>query len=267
MISVTTAQWYAWIAAFAWPFFRILGLIISEPILGNANIPSTTKVGLAVFLTLVLAPVLPPMPTVDPASAAGVFIAFQQLLIGLAIGFTLRVALTAAETAGQLIGLQMGLGFAVFFDPQSSAQTAVMGQFVGMFAMLTFLAMDGHLMVVTALSRSFTTLPISLQPLASGGLLTMARSGGEIFSTGLLISLPVVTALLIANIAVGIMTRAAPQLNIFAVGFPITLAVGFFGFWLAIPFMGPAIQNMFEQALIATMRVAEQFASIPLPAR
>jgi flagellar biosynthetic protein FliR len=262
MISVTTAQWYAWIAAFGWPFFRILGLIISEPVLSNTNIPRTTKVGLAVFLTLVLAPVLPPMPVVDPASAAGVFIAIQQLVIGLAIGFTLRVALTAAETAGQLIGLQMGLGFAVFFDPQSSAQTAVMGQFVGLFAMLTFLAMDGHLMVVTALSRSFTTLP-----LGSGGLLTMARSGGEIFSTGLLISLPVVTALLIANIAVGIMTRAAPQLNIFAVGFPITLAVGFLGLWLAIPFMGPAIQNMFEQALIASMRVAEQFASMPLPAR
>ena len=196
--------------------------------LGHASVPQATKVGLAIFISLVLAPVLPPLPTVEPASAAGILIGVQQLLIGLAIGFTLRIALTGVEAAGQLIGLQMGLGFAVFFDPQTSAQTAVVGQFLGLFAILTFLSMHGHLMVINALARSFSTLPISAEPVNPGGLRLLADWGGEDFRTGLLISLPVVAALLIANIAVGILTRAAPQLNIFAVGFPLTLAAGFF---------------------------------------
>lgn len=262
MITITTAQWYAWIAAFVWPFLRIFGLILAEPVLGHASVPQATKVGLAIFISLVLAPVLPPLPTVEPASAAGILIGVQQLLIGLAIGFTLRIALTGVEAAGQLIGLQMGLGFAVFFDPQTSAQTAVVGQFLGLFAILTFLSIDGHLMVINALARSFSTLPISAEPVNPGGLRLLADWGGEIFRTGLLISLPVVAALLIANIAVGILTRAAPQLNIFAVGFPLTLAAGFFALWLAVPFIGPAIEKVFEQAILVGLRIVEQLVPV-----
>jgi flagellar biosynthesis protein FliR len=262
MITVTTGQWYAWLAAFWWPFLRVLGLVIAEPVLGHSAVPAAAKVGLSIFIALLLAPVLPPMPEVEPASAAGVLIGVQQLMIGLAVGFTVRVALTAAEAAGQLIGLQMGLGFAVFFDPQTSAQTAVVGQFLGLFAILVFLSIDGHFMVITALARSFTTLPIGTAPLTAGGFLLVVEWGGEIFRTGLLISLPVVAALLVANIAVGIMTRAAPQLNIFAVGFPLTLTVGFFALWLAVPFIGPAIERLFEQAVLAAMRVLEHLAPV-----
>src|SRR6476469_9133791 len=165
MISISTAQWYAWISALLWPLLRVLGLVFAEPILGNQNVPVRVKVGVALLITIVLAPLLPALPRVDPASAAGVLIAAQQLVIGLAMGFTLRIALTAVETAGQLVGLQMGLGFAVFFDPQTSAQTAVVGQFLGLLAILVFLAIDGHLMVITALSQSFETLPVGAQPL------------------------------------------------------------------------------------------------------
>ena len=260
MISITSQQWYAWIAAFFWPFLRVFGLILAEPVLGNRAVPIPAKVGFAIFVTLVLAPLLPPMPAAEPASAAGVLIGIQQLLIGLAMGFTIRIALTAAEMAGQLSGLQMGLGFAVFFDPQSSAQTAVMGQFVGMFAILVFLSMDGHALVITALAHSFTTLPVSADPLAPKGLRLLVEWGGEIFRTGLLISLPVVAALLITNTAVGVMTRAAPQLNIFAVGFPLTLAVGFFGLWLAVPYIGPALEQLFEQAVLTALRMVELFS-------
>jgi len=257
MISISTAQWYAWISALLWPLLRVLGLIFAEPILGNANVPVRVKVGFALLITILLAPLLPAMPRVDPASAAGVLIAVQQLLIGLAMGFTLRIALTAVETAGQLAGLQMGLGFAVFFDPQSSAQTAVVGQFLGLFAILIFLAIDGHLMVLTALSQSFATLPVGAQPLDVSGFRLLIAWGGEIFRTGLIISLPVIAALLIANVAVGIMTRAAPQLNIFAVGFPVTLAVGFFALWLSIPFVGPSVQNLFEQAILTAVQMVK----------
>ena len=261
MIQITTAQWYAWIAAFMFPFLRIFGLILAEPLLGNRVVPVAAKVGLALFVTLMLAPLLPLMPSVEPASAAGVLIGAQQLLIGLSMGFCIRIALTAAETAGQLAGLQMGLGFAVFFDPQSQAQTAVVGQFLGLFAILVFLSLNGHYVVLSALVESFRALPISSEPVSALGLRAVVEWGGAIFSAGLLISLPVVAALLIANIAVGIMTRAAPQLNIFAVGFPVTLTTGFVALYLATPFIGPALEGLFEQAVLAMGRVVEGFAA------
>jgi flagellar biosynthetic protein FliR len=263
MITIATGQWSAWIAAFLWPFLRIFGLILAEPILGHTSVPRSAKIGLAIFIALVVAPVLPPVPAVEPASAVGILIGVQQLLIGVSIGFTLRIALTGVQAAGQLIGLQMGLGFAVFFDPQSPARTTAMGQFLGLFAILIFLSMDGHVLVITALARSFTTVPISTEPVTPVGWRLLAGWGGEIFRTGLLISLPVVGALLVANIAIGIMTRAAPQLNIFAVGFPLTLAVGFFALWLALPFMGPEIASLFEQAVVAGLNILEHL----VPAR
>jgi flagellar biosynthetic protein FliR len=197
------------------------------------------------------------MPRVDPASAPGLFIAIQQLVIGLAMGFVIRIALTAAEMAGQLAGLQMGLGFAVFFDPQSSAQTAVVGQFMGLFALLLFLSINGHALVITALAESFQALPVSAEPLAPLGFRLLAGFGGVIFGTGLLISLPVIAALLIANVAVGIMTRAAPQLNLFAVGFPITLVTGFVALYLSIPFIGPGLVRMFEQAVMFLLSMVQ----------
>ena len=260
MISISSQQWYAWIAAFVWPFLRVLGLILAEPVMGNRVVPVTVKVGFALFVTLVVAPLLPPMPAAEPASAAGVLIAIQQLLIGLAMGFTIRIALTAAEMAGQLSGLQMGLGFAVFFDPQSSAQTAVLGQFVGLFAILIFLSTNGHALVLTALADSFAALPVSAAPVDPLGFRVLLDWGTVIFHTGLTVALPVIAALLIANIAVGIMTRAAPQLNLFAVGFPITLMTGFVAMYFAVPYMGPALGHLFEQAVLAMGRVAEAFA-------
>jgi flagellar biosynthetic protein FliR len=261
MITITSQQWYAWIAAFFWPFLRVLGLILAEPVLGNRAVPVQVKIGFAIFVTLVLAPLLPPMPDADPASAAGVLIAIQQLLIGLAMGFTIRIALTAAEMAGQLAGLQMGLGFAVFFDPQSSAQTAVVGQFVGLFAILIFLSTNGHALVLTALVDSFAALPVAATPLQPLGLRVLVQWGAVIFTAGLTIALPVIAALLIANIAVGIMTRAAPQLNLFAVGFPITLMTGFVALYLAVPYMAPALAQLFEQAVLAMGRIVEAFGS------
>ncbi|MCW5620543.1 MAG: flagellar biosynthetic protein FliR [Burkholderiales bacterium] len=257
MIQITTAQWYAWIATFMFPFLRVLGLLLADPLFGNRTTPMAAKVGLAIFVTLLLAPVLPPVPQVEPASAEGVLIAVQQLLIGLAMGFAVRIALTAAEMAGQLAGLQMGLGFAVFFDPRSSAQTAVVGQFVGLFTILVFLSINGHFVVLTVLAESFRLLPVDIGPISALGWRTLVEWGGIIFSAGVLISLPVVGALLIANVAVGIMSRAAPQLNLFAVGFPITLMTGFVALYLAAPYIGPALAGLFEQAMSAIGRLLD----------
>lgn len=255
MISFTSAQMDVWIATFFWPFFRILALVASAPFFGARGIPATTKVGFAFVLTVLVAPLLGPMPAVQPASGYGLYIVAQQLLIGFAMGLTIRVIFSAIEMAGHIMGLQMGLGFATFFDPQNSAQIPVMGQFLGIVAMLLFLAINGHLLVISALVESFQVLPISLHPLANEGWRTLALWGGEIFRGGVLISLPVVAVLMMVNVALAILTRAAPQLNIFAVGFPLTLAVGFVVISISTSYLLPIFGTMMETAIMTMMNI------------
>jgi flagellar biosynthetic protein FliR len=255
MISITSAQLSAWLGAFIWPFFRILALISSAPILGNPSIPVRVKVGLAVALTLVLAPILGSMPAVEPGSAIGLLILAQQIVIGVAIGFIMRIIFTAVEMAGNIASMQMGLGFATFFDPQNAAQTPVVGTFLGLLASLLFLALNGHLYLIEVLAQSFQTLPVSTQPFSAAGWHALAGWGGEIFLAGLLLSMPIMAALLITNLALGIMTRAAPQLNVFSIGFPITLAAGFVVLAIALPYFVPLFDRLLHDALQMTMQV------------
>lgn len=255
MISVTSAQLGAWLGAFIWPFFRILALVSSAPVLGNPAVPVRVKVGLAAVLTIVLAPVLGSMPAAEPGSAIGLLILAQQIVIGLAIGFTMRIIFTAVEMAGNIIGMQMGLGFANIFDPQNAAQISIVAQFLGLFATLVFLALNGHLYMIEVLAQSFQALPVAVQPFSAAGWRALAGWGGEIFMAGLLLSMPIMAALLTTNLALGIMTRAAPQLNVFSVGFPITLAAGFVVLAIALPYFVPLFDSMLHDALQMTMQI------------
>ena len=255
MISVTSAQLSAWLGAFIWPFFRILALVSSAPVLGNTSVPARVKVGLSIVLTLVLAPILGSMPAVEPGSAIGLLILAQQVVIGVAIGFTMRIIFTAVEMAGNIAGMQMGLGFATFFDPQNAAQVPVVGQFLGLLATVLFLALNGHLYMIEVLAQSFQALPVSPQPFSAAGWRALAGWGGEIFLAGLLLSMPIMAALLITNLALGIMTRAAPQLNVFSVGFPITLAAGFVVLAIALPYFVPLFDRLLHDALQMAMQV------------
>lgn len=255
MISITSAQLNLWLAAFIWPFVRILALVGSAPILGNPSVPLRVKIGLSFLLTLVLVPVIGPMPTVEPGSAIGLLVLVQQILIGVAIGFAMRIIFTAVEMAGQISGMQMGLGFATFFDPQNAAQMPVVGQFLGLLATLLFLAMNGHLLLIEVLVKSFQTLPVAPPPYTAAGWRVLAGWGGEVFLAGLLLSLPIMAALLITNLALGIMTRAAPQLNVFSVGFPITLAAGFVVLAISLSYFSPLFERLLHDGLQMTMQV------------
>jgi flagellar biosynthetic protein FliR len=255
MISVTSAQLSAWLGAFIWPFFRILALVSSAPILGNSSIPLRVKVGLSVLLTLVMAPILGSMPAVEPGSAIGLLILTQQIVIGVAIGFIMRIIFTAVEMAGNISSMQMGLGFATFFDPQNAAQTPVVGTVLGLIASLLFLALNGHLYMIEVLAQSFQTLPVAPQPFSAAGWRALAGWGSEIFLAGLLLSMPIMAALLITNMALGIMTRAAPQLNIFSIGFPITLATGLVVLAIALPYFVPLFDRLLHDALQISMQV------------
>lgn len=255
MISVTSAQLEAWFGLFIWPFLRIIGLMLSEPLLGHRALPRRIKMGLAMLLTITIAPLLNAPPDVSFTSAQGIVMAVQQLIIGFSLGFSIRIVLSSIEMSGHVTGLTMGLGFAVFFDPQNSAQSPVLAQFIGIFAMLVFLAMNGHLMVISALVQSFQVLPITAEPLHNGGFKAFAEAGGQIFVIGLMLSLPMLAALLIVNIALGILTRAAPQLNLFAIGLPLTLIGGFVVLLMALPYLLPPITKVLEEGVLHGLKL------------
>lgn len=251
MLSFTDAQLNTWLVAFVWPLVRILGLLMAAPVFGHRSVPARVKIGLGVFIALIVSPTLPPLPDVALGSWQGLFILVQQFLIGLAIGFTMRVVFASVELAGEIIGLQMGLGFASFFDPQSAGQTLVLSRFFNLLAMLVFLAVNAHLLVLGLLAESFTTLPISAAPLAAEGFRSVAAFGSTLFVVGLQIALPLIAVLLMTNLALGILTRSAPQLNIFAIGFPITLGVGLIVLDFSMPYFAPQMEGVIRQALQA----------------
>lgn len=251
MISLTDAQLNAWLISFIWPLTRILGLIMVSPVFGHRAVPARVKIGLGVFITLIIAPTLPPMPDVGLGSWHGLFILVQQLLIGIAIGFIMRIAFAAVEAAGEIIGLQMGLGFASFFDPQSAGQTLVLARFFNLLAVLVFLAVNAHLLVIGILVESFQSLPISHQPLSAAGFYNVAAYGSTVFAVGLQLALPLIAILLMTNLSLGILTRSAPQLNIFAIGFPITLGVGLIVLNLTMPYIAPQFEQLIQNGLKA----------------
>jgi flagellar biosynthetic protein FliR len=258
MISVTSAQLTAWIAAFLFPLARILALIASSPVLGNKQIPMRIKISLAMLITVIVAPNIPMPTNIEPASAEGLFILVQQILVGLAMGFTMRLIFTAVEMAGDLAGMQMGLGFASFYDPVNASYTPVIAQFLGILATLAFLSLNGHLYMLSALSDSFQAFPISTTMPSAAAFRTLAEWGSTIFSHALQLAMPLIGSLMITNLALGILTRSAPQLNIFAVGFPITLTVGFVTLALSLPYLAPMLEHVINEGVDTMQRIALQ---------
>ncbi|MGJ7527672.1 flagellar biosynthetic protein FliR [Variovorax sp. GB1P17] len=257
MFSVTSGQLEAWTVAFLWPFIRMLALVSTAPVFGEPWAPRQIKVGIAALLALVISPTIGPFPAVPVVSAGGFWIIVQQVLIGAAMGFSMRLIFTAVLAAGEYIGLQMGLSFASFFDPMSHGSTMVVSRLLNMLAMLIFLALDGHLLMVNALAQSFHTLPIAAGPWVAGGWMFLVLAAGDIFTSGLLLSLPLVTALLTLNLAMGILNRASPQFSIFAVGFPLTLLAGIVMLQLLMPHLGAFLEPRFAQSLANMLRFTQ----------
>lgn len=261
MLSITTTQLDAWIAAFAFPLARILGFIATAPLFSSTGIPRRTRLMLGLAITFAIAPGLPPMPAVAPGTLAGLWILALQTLTGIAMGFAAKLVFAAVDLAGEYIGFQMGLSFATFYDPLSASQTPVITEFLNLIALLLFLSVNGHLMYVATLAQSFQAIPVGPRLLGSGSWLNMVELGAKIFSSGLLLALPVIVALMIANIALAVLTRAAPQLNIFSLGFPLTLLGGFVVLAICMNYLAPPLQALYELALEATLG----FATPPAP--
>jgi flagellar biosynthetic protein FliR len=223
MITFTEAELLAWITPLLWPFLRALALFTSMPVLGQRLVPVRVRIALAFFIAAAAQATLPAMPTVALDSMGALLLAAQQVLIG----------------------LQMGLNFAAFFDPATASQTNGAGRLFGAMVGLLFVVVDGHLAVIAALVQSFNAFPVSTDVLGWLRVLQPQTWGAEVFHLGLWIALPMIGMLLFVNIVLGVISRVAPQINVFAVGFPITLAVGLIGMLVTLPMM----QSPFTMAL------------------
>lgn len=235
-----------WLGLYFWPLLRVMALIMTAPILSEKSIPKRVKIGLGMLITFVIAPTLPPV-NIPIFSPQAVWLALQQVLIGVAIGFTMQLAFAAIRTAGELIGLQMGLSFATFFDPGSHLNMPVLARVIDMLAMLLFLTFNGHLWLISMLVDTFHTLPIGGNPVNSNAFLALTRAAGLIFINGLMLALPVITLLLTVNLSLGLLNRMAPQLSVFVIGFPITLTVGLILMGLLMPLIAPFCEHLFSE--------------------
>lgn len=233
MFELTNTQIGGWVASFLLPLFRISALLMVMPIIGTKLVPTRVRLYLALAISLVLVPSLPPMPQVDALNLRAMLMIGQEILIGAMLGFTLQLFFHLFSVAGQIIAVQMGLSFASMVDPTNGVSVPVLAQMLVMLVTLLFLAMNGHLVVFEVLAESFVTLPVGTG-LSTTHYWELAGKLSWVMGAGLLLVLPAVTALLVVNLAFGMMTRAAPQLNIISIGFPMTLVLGLIIFWLGL---------------------------------
>ena len=229
------------LATYIWPFVRVGAFLMVMPLVGGSFVPVRVRLLLAVALTIVIAPIIPSTATQEVLSAAGLVTMIQEIGIGVVLGFLVQLVFDAIALGGQVIGMSMGLGFAVFLDRARGVNIPVLGQLFMMLGMLVFLSLDGHLAMIQLLAESFHAWPISEQGLTLPILAELLTWTGNLFVFAMKIALPAITALLVVNLSFGIMSRAAPTLNLFAVGFPVTMLLGFAVIFLN---MGVLIENV-----------------------
>jgi flagellar biosynthesis protein FliR len=249
MLTFSEAQLVAWITPLLWPFIRVLALFTTAPVISQRSVPLRARVGLAFLITVCAQASLPDMPAIALDSAQAFLVVIQQVLIGVTLGFAARIVFAAIELAGELVGLQMGLNYAGFFDPSTGGQGTAVSRFFGITVSWLFIIINGHLLLIMALVQSFNAFPVAPEPFAFLRALQPQVWGAEIFKLGLWIALPMVAMLLFVNLVLGVISRVSQQMNIFAIGFPVTLGVGLLGVLLTLPMMQAPFTMALEQML------------------
>src|SRR3984957_3635073 len=220
----TYSQIESWIGLAFWPFLRI---------------------GACLMVAL---PLLPPLGDLTLLSADGVVTTVQQIVIGVAMGFALQLMFDALNLGGQLLANGMGLGLAFNIDPLRGVETPALGQLYVVLGTLTFIALDGHIALIETLVASFHGLPIGPGAFSPQVLQSLADWGNQLFLGAVRIALPGMTALLVINLAFGVTSRAAPSLNLFSVGLPVTLVFGLVVIWLGLPSMQTGFLDLLSSA-------------------
>ncbi|WP_447887461.1 flagellar biosynthetic protein FliR [Serratia fonticola] len=246
MLTFDSAQLSVWLSQFFWPLLRVLALISTAPLFSEKQISKRVKIGLGGLIVLLIAPTLP-TSNIPLFSVTGLWLAVQQILIGVAIGLTMQFAFAAVRLAGEVIGMQMGLSFATFFDPSGGPNTPLLARLLNLLAMLLFLSFDGHLWLFSLLADSFHTLPIQARPLNGNGFLALTQAGTLIFINGMMLALPLICLLLTLNLALGLLNRVTPQLSVFVIGFPVTLTIGMLTLGMMMPMLAPFCEHLFGE--------------------
>ena len=244
-LILSSAEITAWIGSFLWPLIRVASMFSIAPVIGGKQIPRRIRIVAALLITLATVPMQQDVPIIDPWSAEGVYVTAQQILIGLIMGFILMLVFAAVTLAGENIAMSMGLGFAMASDPINGVQVPVVSQFLVITASLLFLSMDGHLSIISMMATSFELLPIGTDGVSTAALWTLLQWAKIMFNAAASIALPAIMSLLTVNLVMGVMTRAAPQLNIFSVGFPMTMMAGY----LILLFSLPTLLSVFDSLL------------------
>ncbi|MGZ8163158.1 MAG: flagellar biosynthetic protein FliR [Methylobacter sp.] len=234
-MNFTEAQIQEQVASFIWPLLRISAMFIAVPLFSIRAVPARVRLILSVAMTFVIMPLLPAFPIVDMFSYEGIRVAIAQVMIGLSSGFIVQLVFAAVVFAGQGVALSMGLGFASMVDPQNGQQVPVVAQLYVITSTLVFLSLDGHLLLIKMLLDSFTSLPIGIDGITKADIWAIIAWSSRLFAGGLLLAMPTIVSLLLVNISFGVAARAAPQLNVFSVGFPVTLMLGIVLIWLTLP--------------------------------
>jgi len=240
-LEITIAPLVELISAYLWPFVRISAFMMVMPVVGGAFVPRQVRLMLALTLTVLVAPVITEQTSTEFLSLAGLILMTQEILVGIAMGFAVQLVFDAIALGGQVISMSMGLGFAVFLDRARGVNVPVLGQLFLMVGMLVFLSLDGHLALIHLVADSFQLLPISSGGLSADALSNLLQWSSQVFIIALKIALPAITGLLVVNLAFGVTSRAAPTLNLFAVGFPVAMLLGFVVIFLS---MGSLVENV-----------------------
>ena len=248
----------AFVGSLLWPFMRIGAMIMAIPVLGTRMVPTRVKIITTLVISVMVLPLLPPVPEVEALSLNGIFISFQQILIGLSMGFTLQLVFGALMIAGESIALSMGLGFASMVDPANGVNVPVVSQLFIIIATLLFLALGGHLMLIQLVVSSFQSLPISPTGVDRESFWAIVSWGSQMFIGAVWVAIPALISMLVITLSMGVMTRAAPQLNIFSVGFPVTMFMGFIILMLILPGLLPR----FNQLMLEAMQLSQSIGRV-----
>ncbi len=247
------------IGQYLWPMTRLGAFFMVVPIFGSQLVNMRVRLALTFLVTMVVVPLLPPLPAVDGVSLSNFLIVIQQVLIGLTMGFAMQLTFQLFVVAGQIMAMQMGLGFASMMDPANGVTVTALSQVYLILVTLLFLATNGHLVLIEVIVESFYTLPISAEGLSRDTYYKMASMLTWMFASGLILALPIVIPLLLVNVGFGIMNRSAPQFNVFSLGFPIAVIIGLLVVWTMQKDFLPNYQSLISDGLI----FIRQLANIP----
>jgi len=257
MLSLTESQVMAWIGTFLWTFMRIYMVVLTMPVLGSKSVPQSVRVLLCIMISWTLLPSIEPVFGVDLLSLESLLISVQQLLIGILMGFVLLLVSAGLTFAGQSIAFAMGLGFASMVDPQNGTNVPVLGQLFVIVSTLIFLQVNGHIIMLGLLSDSFQTLPIAIDGLTRNTYWELITWSSRIFVVGIMMALPAIAGIMLVNVGLGVMTKVAPQMNIFSVGFAVNI---FFGLFLMIAIL-PSMMEAYTEFLAEGFGVVRELTS------